>query len=91
MTIFGLLRQYWRSRKRDFMLTAGFVGVFAAVFSLYKVSFEPLVYAVILSAALALLFLTADFWRFAERHRILEQLGGQATSPWIIFPQPLRL
>lgn len=79
MTIFGLLRQYWRSRKRDFMLTAGFVGVFAAVFSLYKVSFEPLVYAVILSAALALLFLTADFWRFAERHRILEQLGGQAN------------
>lgn len=79
MTIFGLLRLYWRKRKRDFMLAAGFVGVFAAVFSLYKVSFEPLVYAVILSAALALLFLTADFWRFAERHRILEQLGGQAN------------
>lgn len=79
MTGFKLLRQYLRRRKRDFMLAAGVVIILASVFFLYDIPLEPLVYALILCAVLAIIFLGIDFGRFAARCRMLAQLTKQAT------------
>ncbi|EGW39040.1 histidine kinase-, DNA gyrase B-, and HSP90-like ATPase family protein [Desulfosporosinus sp. OT] len=54
-----------------------FVGVFALVFYLYHLPLEAVFYAALLCAVLALPVLTADFYGYYQRYRVLRDLQQQ--------------
>jgi signal transduction histidine kinase len=49
-------------------------GIFAIVFAVYAISLDPVLYALLLSAVAAFLFLMIDFSFFSRRHRKLADL-----------------
>ena len=74
---FGLVRRYIRYRLPLIMLFAAFAAVFAAVFFLYGLEPEALLYGVLLCGALALAAGGFDLWQFCRRVTLLERLRGE--------------
>lgn len=70
-------KQYLRGHSRGILLYGVFAGVFALVFYLYHLPAEAVLYAALLCAALALLVLTADFYGYYQRCRVLRDLQKQ--------------
>ena len=73
----GVFRRYLLSRLPLIVLFAVFAAIFAAVFFLYALEFEALIYGIMLCCAVALLVSGLDFWRFYRRISLLERLRGE--------------
>lgn len=74
---FGTLRRYLTSRLPLILLFAAFAAILAAVFFLYGLELEALLYGILLCASLSLVFAAADFLRFYRRISLLERLRSE--------------
>lgn len=77
---FNVLRRYIFSRLPLILLFAAFAAIFAAVFFLYGLEPEALLYGVLLCAATALVISAPDFWRFYRRISLLERLRAEIVN-----------
>lgn len=88
---FQIIKEYLRRKSWGLGLGILSLLVFAALFSLYRLPMEPLVYGAVLSASLTLAYLAMDFGRFARRHRLLMQLRQSALHAPEQLPAPADL
>jgi signal transduction histidine kinase len=88
VTGLGLVRAYLRGKRRGLLFTAAAVVIFAAVFFLYRIPLDPILYAALLSACIGLVLLGLDFWRFFSRHRVLLQLRQNIAHALDQLPEP---
>ncbi|MGN0651113.1 MAG: sensor histidine kinase [Oscillospiraceae bacterium] len=73
----NLLRRYIACRLPLLLLFAVFSAIFAAVFFLYALEFEALLYGILLCAAVTIAAAALDFWRFCRKISLLERLQSE--------------
>ena len=71
MLIFRYARKHWKY----FALLAAFAAIFLAVFWLYGLPLEPVLYGGALCAAIGAMFVLVGFLRFRARHAWLTALA----------------
>jgi hypothetical protein len=81
-----MLRFYWKHKGKLLLFLAGAVLLFLAVFSLYDLPAEAVLYASLLSLALGMALFAADYGQFCRRHRELERLLGQVEETVLPLP-----
>ena len=81
-----MLLAYLKRQYKLLLLLAGAVCVFAAVFALYDLPLEAVVYAVGLCLALGLVLFAVGYSRFLRRHRELQQLLRQTNEKALPLP-----
>lgn len=84
----SLLAAYLRRQYKLLLLLAGFVVIFASVFSLYDLPAEAVAYAAALCLALGLALFALGYSRFRARHRELRLLLRQAREKVLPMPPP---
>lgn len=84
----SLLAAYLRRQYKLLLLLAGFVVIFASVFSLYDLPAEAVAYAAALCLALGLALFALGYSRFRARHRELRRLLRQAREKVLPMPPP---
>ena len=84
----SLLGAYLRRQYKLLLLLLGFFGIFAAVFSLYGLPAEALVYAAALCLALGLVLFALGYGRFLSRHRELRLLLERCRERALPLPPP---
>ncbi len=80
---------YLKDHKKTLILFVLFILIFSAVFSLYSLPMEAVLYAALLSGLSAAVFAAVDFTRYVRRHRILESFREQIALEWEKLP-PVR-
>ena len=75
----GVFRAYLGARLRVFAAFLLFFGIFAVVYSLYRLHWEPFVYSLELSLAAALALAFFDFLRYRRKHRALLALKNSVS------------
>jgi len=83
-----LLRAYCQRHWKLLLLLTGCLGICAAVFSLYGLPLESVVYALTLCLVLALVLFAIGYCRFCRRHRELERLLVQVREKVLPLPPP---
>ena len=73
-----MLLAYLKRQYKLLLLLAGAVCIFAAVFALYDLPLEAVLYAGALCLALGLVLFAVGYSRFLRRHRELQRLLRQA-------------
>ena len=81
-----MLLAYLKRQYKLLLLLAGAVCIFAAVFALYDLPLEAVVYAGVLCLALGLVLFAVGYSRFLRRHRELRQLLRQAGEKALPLP-----
>ena len=81
-----MLLAYLKRQYKLLLLLAGAVCIFAAVFALYDLPLEAVVYAGVLCLALGLVLFAVGYSRFLQRHRELRQLLRQAGEKALPLP-----
>ena len=81
-----MLLAYLKRQYKLLLLLAGAVCVFAAVFALYDLPLEAVVYAGVLCLALGLVLFAVGYSRFLRRHRELQQLLRRAGEKALPLP-----
>ena len=81
-----MLLAYLKRQYKLLLLLAGAVCVFAAVFALYDLPLEAVLYAGVLCLALGLVLFAVGYSRFLRRHRELRQLLRQAGEKALPLP-----
>lgn len=81
-----MLWAYLRRQGKLLVLLGGSVGVFGAVFALYDLPVEAVVYAGALCLALGAVLFAVGYVRFLRRHRELEGLLRRAGEPVLPLP-----
>ena len=79
---------YLCSRIRVIALFAAFVIIFSAVFFLYRINTDAILYACILCAIPGIIYLIFDFSRFSSRHRILKNAAAHVAASIDDLPLP---
>ena len=79
---------YLKRRYQIPLLLCGAVCIFAAVFALYDLPVEAVVYAGALCLAFGLLLFAVDYGRFVKRHRELQRLLQRAGEKELPLPPP---
>ena len=72
-----MLLAYLKRQYKLLLLLAGAVCIFAAVFALYDLPLEAVLYAGALCLALGLVLFAVGYSRFLRRHRELQRLLQQ--------------
>lgn len=85
---FKLFFRYLHHHRRTLILCALFTGVFAMVFSLYRLEVEAVGYAAVLSLVAGLLVAVPDFLRYVSRHKKLLRLTEQLLLTEQKLPYP---
>lgn len=88
---FSVLRQYLRQYRWFILLLALFVGIFAVVFSLYRLEVEAVWYAAGLCALVGAGALTAHFVSYRARHRERQALLKNIAQAADQLPPPATL
>ena len=83
-----LLGAYLARHWKLLLLSAGSLGICAAVFSLYGLPLESVGYAFVLCLALGLALFAAGYGQFLRRHRELERLRLQVKEKVLPLPPP---
>ena len=78
------LRRHWKL----LLLLTGCLGICSAVFSLYGLPLESVLYAFVLCAALGLALFAVGYFQFRRRHRELERLLAQVKEKALPLPPP---
>ena len=81
-----MLLAYLKRQYKLLLLLAGAVCVFAAVFALYDLPLEAVVYAGVLCLVLGLALFAVGYSRFLRRHRELQQLLRRANEKALPLP-----
>ena len=81
-----MLLAYLKRQYKLLLLLAGAVCIFAAVFALYDLPLEAVLYAGVLCLALGLVLFAVGYSRFLRRHRELRQLLRQAGEKALPLP-----
>ena len=81
-----MLLAYLKRQYKLLLLLAGAVCVFGAVFALYNLPLEAVIYAGILCLVLGLVLFAVGYGRFLRRHRELRQLLRQAGEKALPLP-----
>ena len=81
-----MLLAYLKRQYKLLLLLAGAICIFAAVFALYDLPLEAVVYAGVLCLALGLVLFAVGYSRFLRRHRELQQLLRQAGEKALTLP-----
>ena len=81
-----MLLAYLKRQYKLLLLLAGAVCVFAAVFALYDLPLEAVLYAGVLCLALGLVLFAVGYSRFLRRHRELQQLLRRAGEKALPLP-----
>lgn len=87
----NLLAAYLRRQYKLLLLLAGFFVIFAAVFFLYSLPAEALIYAGALCLVLGLVLFALGYGRFRARHQELRLLLRQAREKVLPLPPPTGL
>lgn len=81
-----MLLAYLKRQYKLLLLLAGAVCIFAAVFALYDLPLEAVLYAGALCLALGLVLFAVGYSRFLRRHRELQRLLRQAGEKALSLP-----
>lgn len=81
-----MLLAYLKRQYKLLLLLAGAVCIFAAVFALYDLPLEAVLYAGALCLALGLVLFAVGYSRFLRRHRELQRLLQQAGEKALPLP-----
>ena len=81
-----MLLAYLKRQYKLLLLLAGAVCIFAAVFALYDLPLEAVLYAGALCLALGLVLFAVGYSRFLRRHRELQRLLRQAGEKALPLP-----
>ncbi len=81
-----MLLAYLKRQYKLLLLLVGAVCVFAAVFALYDLPLEAVVYAGVLCLVLGLVLFAVGYSRFLRRHRELRQLLRQTSEKALPLP-----
>lgn len=81
-----MLLAYLKGQYKLLLLLAGAVCIFAAVFALYDLPLEAVLYAGALCLALGLVLFAVGYSRFLRRHRELQRLLRQAGEKALPLP-----
>ena len=87
----SLLAAYLRRQYKLLLLLAGFFVIFAAVFFLYSLPAEALIYTGALCLVLGLVLFALGYGRFRARHQELRLLLRQAREKVLPLPPPTGL
>ena len=85
------LLEYLRHRIKILLILLLFSIVFEIVFLLYDLPPEAVIYAAILCSAIGLIVLAYDYYKYAGRHRALQELLDYITLGIDALPQPKAL
>jgi hypothetical protein len=83
-----MLLSYWKYKGKLLLFLAGAVILFLAVFSLYDLPVEAVIYASLLTLALGLVLFAIDYRQFRRRHMELERLLRQVSETVLPLPDP---
>lgn len=83
-----MLLAYLRRQGGAILILAVFIGIFAAVFSLYNLPVEAVAYAGILCLAAGTAFFIAGYVRFAHRHAALRRMLKNVEEASFQLPEP---
>ena len=83
-----LLWLYFRRQYKILLLLLGMAGIFAAVFRLYQLPLEAVLYAVLLCGIWGGLLFLVSFLSFLRRHRELQWLLTQTKEKVLLLPPP---
>lgn len=89
--MYGKLKIFWaylRARLKLIALLCAFCALFAAVFSLYRLPVEAVLYAAGLCTAFGAVAAAADFLHFYRRHRLLCDLVDKIAVSCDGLPEP---
>ena len=86
-----LLGRFLKDRWKLLCFFAGCAAIFAAVFFLYRLSLEPVLYAALLCMALGLLVLAIQFVRFCRRHKQRQRILRRPDLLYREMPEPQTL
>lgn len=75
-----MIKAYVRSKLKSIILFCVFTAVFAAVFFLYNVNTDAVVYAAVLCLVISSIFLTMDFIKFRNRLASLQNAHSNITA-----------
>lgn len=75
-----IFRCYLKSRQRVIVAFCLFMLIFLVVYSLYHLPLEPVIYAVELVVALALIYSIIDFIKYNQKHKLLSTLLTTITT-----------
>jgi signal transduction histidine kinase len=87
--IFKLVIFYFSARLKGIILLVLCCLTFALVFSLYNLPVEPVVYASVLCASTAAIFLIVDLLNLYKKHKVLQSLKEHITLNIDKFPEPI--
>ena len=82
-----ILLHYCKERLKLLLALLVFAAIFAAVFYLYALPLEAVLYAALLSLAAAFFFLCADFYFYHRRARTVRELWNQIGAGSIHIPE----
>ncbi|WP_123054189.1 sensor histidine kinase [Clostridium sp. JN-1] len=71
---------YIKDHRKTIVMDSVFLAIFAAVFSLYSLPLESIVYAFFLSACTAFIFIICDFMKYYKKHNELYILEKQIST-----------
>lgn len=86
--VFNLVLFYLKARLKGSILIILCCLTFALVFFLYNVSTEPVVYASVLCAIVAVVLLIIDFLSLYRKHKLLQDLKHNIAFKFDNLPQP---
>jgi signal transduction histidine kinase len=84
----NLIMSYLKQHGKSIGAYAVFSLLFAAVFSLYNLPVEAVVYAVVLCTGFGSIFVIMDFRNFYKRHKLLTELKNHITLATGELPLP---
>jgi signal transduction histidine kinase len=83
-----MLGAYLRRQGGAILILMAFIGIFAAVFSLYRLPVEAVAYAGILCLAAGAVFFIVGYARFARRHAALRRMLKNVEEASFQLPEP---
>ncbi|WP_017416535.1 sensor histidine kinase [Clostridium tunisiense] len=86
--VFNLVLFYLKARLKGSILLILCCLTFALVFFLYNVPTEPIVYASVLCAIVAVVLLIIDFLSLYRKHKLLQDLKNNIAFKFDNLPQP---
>lgn len=81
--------QFLKENKKDICLYAGFIGIFAVIFELYRIRMDAVKYAFLLSFFWLLAYAAVDFIRYKRRHEELIMSERRAVEGFEDMPAPI--
>lgn len=85
--VFKLGIFYLKARLKGIILLGLCCLIFLLVFVLYNLSVEPVIYASVLCASIAVIFLIVDFFNLYKEHKLLQDLKHNITFKFYNLPQ----